>query len=254
MSKGHYILLGELALILLLLFLCIQGCNKTATLLKANAELTIAHNSNHDSLQLLKKVIQTNKQEYQDSLEFKKGELALSDIQKEATEQQLDIANNHIEKLLKERTRVTPSDTSTTIVPNEYIADCETCWHELKSSNDLTNKYRRDVEERDSFATAITVAHVKRQNQLEYERDQALKLATTSDSIANAAVQKFKPKGRLFITLGSLSINQPLPNAVGAGLKYQDRRLRLYGGKVYVSNFGKIYEAELSLPLSLKRH
>lgn len=246
---GAAVILG----ICLLIFTLIKGCNnaesdkevislleeKNALLDKKNQALELA------SLQ--------SKKDFQDSLEFVNDQLSLKEAQKEATEEKLDAANTRINDLLKRYTPVVPSDTGTTMVPNDYIADCSDCFGELGREQKLVNQYRKEIDEKDAFADKITVIYNKRIDQLEHEKQQSNKLANDYKEVAQMAIKKADPRRIVYLSLAGITINSILPNGVGGGLKYQDKKKRIFGVKVIGSNVGTIYEGELSLPLSFRR-
>lgn len=194
-----------------------------------------------------------DKAAYEDSLSVVSGLLSLKDNQLKATEVALNASNDRIQKLIQDRSMVTPSDSNTTLVPNEYIEDCESCWTELKSQNKLVNEYQRQVAEKDSFSDNMTVIYNKRIDVLESEKRNLNGLINDYKEIAQHATKIAAPRRTMYFTMSAIGKETQLIMGVGAGLIYQDKRKRMYGATAYGTNQGTIYTGSLMLPLSFRR-
>jgi len=252
--KIHPILAAAIIFgICLLIFTLIRGCNKSAF-----DQLKLAAIQNDlDSLSLQKErdsmAAEQSKKDFRDSLEFANGQLSLKDVQIEATEGKLNAANARINDLLKRHTPIVPSDTGTTLVPNEYIADCSDCFGELESGQKLVNQYRKQIGDRDAFTDKITVTYNKRITQLEHEKQQSDKLANDYREVAKMAMKKAELRRTVYFSMAAIGKESSLIMGVGAGLMYQDKRKRLFGAVVFGTNQGAMVTANLSFPLSFRR-
>lgn len=253
LSRGHYYLIGLTITVVILLFASIRGCRTNSRLVTDNTILTQQRDNNHDSLELLKKEIAESAKDYQDSLSFERGQSALKNAQKEATEKELDKATNRIQWLLHNRIDIIPSDSGTTLVPNEFLSECKDCWIELDGQNRLVIKYRKDIKERDSINYKTTNIYIGRIAELEKQVEYGLKVASKLDTIATTALIKYKPRRIVYLSLSALWINNPIPNGAAVGFKYKDKKERIFGVKAGVTSLGKLYEGEASIPLSFKR-
>lgn len=161
------------------------------------------------------------------------------------------VLNDHINNLKKRYRPVAPSnDTSVTVVPNDYIVDCADCFMTIEKAQKLGVQYRADLDHVNSLNESKVdllsgkVSILEKQNVSLNKNYRSL-----LDSVTN---KKSELRRTLFFSLSALSINQIFPNAIGAGFLYEDKRRRIYGAKYYVSEHGPIYQADFSLPLSLK--
>ncbi len=251
--KGHYLLIGLALLVIILIITSWKGCNKADTRLK---EVELLEKKN-DTLKKILAAVQVassaSQKEFEDSLAIANGWLAIKDNQIQATESKLEVANGRIQKLLAGYTPVTPSDTNTTLVPNKFINDCADCFTELEGQNNLVNQYKNEIEEKDLLTDQIILKHAKREDQLELERQQAYEIAALSQKNAEEALKKFKPRRTVYLTLSAMGQKKDILSGFGAGLLYQDKHRRMFGGKAYATSNGGLYTADIAFPLSFKR-
>lgn len=236
-----------IASIFILIFAVIKGCNKSKdqqiTLVNYK-ELIKKHQQ--DSVEQVKE-----KTAYNDSMEFLNGQLLVSDTKLFALSQNLEGANNRITKLLNKHTDIQPSsDTSVTTVPNVFIEDCAGCFKELNNGQQLVLKYKaeKDIQEQILFGKI----NVKDNRISSLEKINGELWQTNSGLLTNIKTiqNKWKPKGRLYLSIGALW--NYAPYGVGFGGMYQDNRFRQYGAKIYFGSFGKMVETSINIPLSLK--
>jgi len=237
----------------LLLFSLIRGCNNA----KSDKEIISLLEEKNALLDNKNEILEfastQSRIAFQDSLEFSNGQLSLKDVQIEATEGKLDAANTRINDLLKRYTPVTPSDSSLTTVPSEYIKDCSDCFGELENGQKLVSQYRRQIGEKDAFAEKLTGTYNKRITQLENEKQQSDKLANDYKEVAKMGMKKAEPRRTVYFSMAAIGKESSLIMGVGAGLMYQDKRKRLFGATAFGTNQGAIYTANLSFPLSFRR-
>lgn len=200
-----------------------------------------------------------------DSAETHK-ELADLKIQVSVIDGQLDISNNqtsvyidsfrilnaHINDLRKRYKAIVPppDDTSLTLVPGAFIVDCGDCFTSIEKAQQLGVKLKAELDNVDYLNKLKVNALNNAISLLEMKNTQLRKdYKSLIDSTSN---RKSELRRTLFLSLGAMAINQTFPNAVGAGFLYEDKKRRVYGVKYYISEYGPIYQADVSLPLSLK--
>ena len=199
-----------------------------------------------------------------DSIENSK-QLADNSIQRELLEGQLEVSDNKntayldsfgvlnaiINNLKKRHKPVTASiDTNVTTVPNDYIEDCSGCFAALGQAQQLGLRYKSELDNKDNLTRSKIKVLDNRIGILEKQNAQLGKsYRSLLDSSKNAPVLR----RTLFATIGAMSINQIMPNAIGGGFLYEDKRRRIFGLKYYVSEYGSVYQGEISFPLSLKK-
>jgi predicted nuclease with TOPRIM domain len=179
------------------------------------------------------------------------GELGASNNKNAAYLDSFRVLNDHINSLKKRYKPITPNkDTSVTVVPNEYVVDCADCFMTIEKVQQLGVQYKADLDHVNALNKSKVdllsgkVSILEKQNVSLNKNYRSLLDSVTS--------KKSELKRTLFFSLSALSINQIFPNAIGAGFLYEDKRRRVYGAKYYVSEHGPIYQADFSLPLSLK--
>jgi hypothetical protein len=64
---------------------------------------------------------------------------------------------------------------------------------------------------------------------------------------------KLEQRRTLFFKMGALAINQSLPNGIGIGAMYQDKRKRIFSVGYYITEYKTVYQAEVAFPLSLRK-
>src|SRR6478735_3663675 len=192
-----------------------------------------------------------------DSIESSK-KLADNSIQRELLEGQLEVADNkntaYLDSfdVLKKRYKpvVASVDTNVTTVPNEYIEECSGCFAAIDKAQQLGLRYKSELDNKDNLTKSKIKVLDNRISILENQNVQLGKSYRSLLDSTNKAVPALRRT--LFATIGAMSINQIMPNAIGGGFLYEDKRRRIFGAKYYVSKYGSIYQGEISLPLSLK--
>lgn len=199
-----------------------------------------------------------------DSIESSK-KLADNSIQRELLEGQLEVADNkntaYLDSFgvlnsvlngLKKRYKpvVASVDTNVTTVPNEYIEECSGCFAAIDKAQQLGLRYKSELDNKDNLTKSKIKVLDNRISILENQNVQLGKSYRSLLDSTNKAVPALRRT--LFATIGAMSINQIMPNAIGGGFLYEDKRRRIFGAKYYVSKYGSIYQGEISLPLSLK--
>jgi hypothetical protein len=236
-----------------LLFALFKGCKNGSEL---KTKLNISQ-SQLDSVTLKQErdsmASVQHEKDYKDSLQFANGQLDLTQSRLETTQTQLLASGNNAAEWKRKYESVRPEINTTTLVPNEFINDCHDCFDSLDYKNRLIGVYVGQVKE-------ANIAHEKKEKlqenrimQVISERDTAIKRTQEATSLAKKYHDALEPKGVVYLTIAAISIQSILPNGIGAGIKYKDKRDKLYGAKVFGSNVGTIYEGELSLPLSSRR-
>lgn len=238
--------------LLLLFFLLIRGCyNSKSQVLKASvlklALDSLVQKNKSDSI-----AFKENKDRYDNSLAYANGVIDLRNNQLQFAETNLLSVTYALTDLRKKHENVKPrSDTSVTLVPNEFINDCHGCFESLEFQKKLVSLYVQEVKGVDSAHLAKEKLQESRIGELTLERNAYRQNSNDAIAIAGRAQDALKPRSKVLFSIGVLWA--PLPRAVGAGIVYQDKRGRQFGAKAYASRWGALGETEVSLPLSFKR-
>jgi hypothetical protein len=237
-----------------LLFALLKGCKnsnqlKTQLSISQAALDSVILNKERDSMASVQ-----HEKDYKDSLQFANGQLDLTQSRLETTQTQLLAYGNNAAEWKRKYESVRPEiNTTTTLVPNEFINDCHDCFDSLDGKNRLIGLYIGQVKEANAAHEKKEKLQENRIIQVINERDTARKRTQEALITAKKYHDALEPKGKLYFTISAIGIQSILPNGIGAGLKYKDKRDRLYGAKVFGSKLGRLYEAETSLPLSFRR-
>lgn len=244
------ILLG----ICVLIFTIIRGCNKSANKEIAYENLkedfnNLALKRERDSLSALQA-----KKDYEDSLSFVRGQLALNENQKQSIEDRLLLTANDAAKWRDKYEKVKPdTNASITLVPNDFIEDCHNCFDSLDYKNQLIKLYVTKSKEVEASHKELEKVQEKRIATLTSEKNAFHQNANDAIALAAKYQNACKPKGRAFFTLSAIGGENVWIMGVGGGGFYMDKRERCYGGNVYGTNQGTMVTANLSLPLSFRR-
>lgn len=239
--------------ICILSFTLFKGCQKSEADDKIKAQLNdslsnLAKEREADHLAAIK-----SKQDYQNSLAVNSGLLELKDNQLAATSVQLNIANAKILDLLQRHTPIAPSDSGTTTVPSEYIEECAECFAHLERQTGLVQRYQQEVSEKDKIQEVNSENYEKRIAELESEKAKSDKSANDYKDVAKAAMKSAQFRRTFYFTLAFCAKEGYLPNGVGTGLMYQDKKRRIYGITVFGTNQGTMATGNLTLPLTFRK-
>lgn len=184
-----------------------------------------------------------------DTIKFLNGQLYLTDTKLLSLNENLDKANDRISILLRKHVPIKPNpDTSVTLVPNIYIEECADCFFELVSGRDSVKKYRAEKDNQEQiYKSKLSV----KDNDIKY-LEKANKEVTSSYMSLIELTKSTERKRVMYFSYGVLW-SAYVPESVGAGLMYQDKRLRQYGVKGYFGDHKPRIETQMNLPLSFKR-
>jgi len=243
---SNWVFFVVIVLLALLIFALIRGCNNVThqSLAIVNKDARIKQ-LQADSISKEKSL-----QEYKDSLELANGLISLRNNQLDKTEIDLVDANKRITQLLNKYNPISiNSDTNVTLVPNEYIEDCADCFNELGNAQKLGKIYKGQV---DSVKSAYQAKDRIQNNRIAQLSKENASINGKYKSLLDSTVAPVKQTRKLFLSISTMAINQNMPNSIGAGFFYQDRKFRLFGAKIYGSPYGSIKTIDVALPLSLR--
>lgn len=192
-----------------------------------------------------------SKNEYDDSLEFERGQRLLAEAQKERVENDFLKVNKENAALLEKYKYYKYADTSMVAAPKEFVDDCKGCFTQLEKTDRLSITYKMQVRDWGVKYERETGLLNNRISKIEKERDDYY---TQVDSLIKAqakSIDKIKPKGRLYLSWGVLW--SPWPVGAGGGLMWQTPRNVIFGGKVYYGINKTTVETTMNFPLSLRK-
>jgi hypothetical protein len=246
LSINKWLIVAVLVWVVILVVALARGCQKQKEL----ASITIDYEGQIS--QLKKNAIEDLKQlsAYKDTMQFMDGQFELSKNKELSLNEDLGKANDRITLLLRKHVPIkpSPSDTSMTLAPNEFITECAECFHELKNGQQLVLKYKAEKDNQEQICNGKLNVKDKRINILEKSNSS---LTTKYKSLidSNSKVQR---KGMLYFSYGVLW-DAYVPKMGGIGLMYQDKRLRQFGVKGYFGSSKPLIETQVNMPLSFKR-
>lgn len=236
--------------VLILLFTVFKGCKQSRIEVAAKEKAQQITDSALTVLKDSKSLWDSTSKDYQDSLEFERGQKILIDAQKERTEVDLDKALEENKELIARHHLADYTDTATIVVPNQYVMECEDCFTKLDNTTKLSLKYKDDLKRADSNWNKQTELYQNRFKQLNAERLGFYNKINYLAKEAKEATDKLKPHGRLYLSWGILW--SPWPVAAGGGFMYQTKSYFQYGLKFYYGDRGSIVETSMHFPLSIK--
>lgn len=242
-----YVILILIGILIVALY---KGCDNSKKHKATTIDLTGRINSlNDDNIRLAKE-----KEDLKLSVQVQEGQLEISDNKLLSLTENLEKANDRIATLLKKHVPIKPSsDSSTTLVPNEFINQCSECFSELESGQRLVTQYRAEKDNQEQIFKSQLATKDKLIKAIEKSNvvlaESYKELLDSTDLMQN----KLEQRRTLFFKLGALAINQPMPNGIGAGLMYQDKRKRIFSIGYYVTEYKTVYQAEVAFPLSLRK-
>jgi hypothetical protein len=194
----------------------------------------------------------SSKKAFQDSLEFERGQTALANEQKLRTENDLHdqvLENKALIAKFKLGDYTIGGDTASITVPNEFVTDCQGCFANLERTTGLVERYKVDINALESSQEKQNQLYQSRFKELELQKNGFINKIASLAEQERDAIDKLKPRGRLYLSWGVLW--RPWPVAAGMGLMYQNKRNLIWGLKGYYGQGGTTVETNINIPLSL---
>lgn len=236
--------------IIILLFALFKGCHTNRQLVAENTSLTNTNKQLLSTNDSSRKWYDSSKKEFQDSLDFERGQKELITAQKERTENELDNALKSNQALIAKHKLDKYADTTAVTVPAAYVEDCDSCFAKLETTTNLTLRYKNDLNALEANWRKQNELYQKQFKAIDQERLGFYSKVQTLAQQQQKELDKLKPHGRLYLSWGVMW--SPYPIATGGGLLYQNKYNLLYGLKWYYGKYGHMVETTLNFPLSLK--
>lgn len=245
-------LLGTILIagILILLVATIKGCSNSRKEVIAKEKAIAYGDSMKTAFNVYKVTSDSSKKQFQDSLEFSAGQLALANEQKLRTEAELQDVTKENRELIAQHKLYKYADTSAVTVPNGFVTECEGCFVRLEKTTNIAEKYKRDIDLLESKQKGQDKIYQNRFKELDQEKLGFYNKINTLAKAQQEAVDKLKPHGRLYLTWGVLW--NYWPTAAGAGIMYQNKRNLIWGLTWYYGNKGTTIQTTINFPLSLR--
>lgn len=162
------------------------------------------------------------------------------------------IAQN--KQLIKNRIK-TDFDSSlkgATVVPQEFIDDCEGCFTQLAKTNDSAIAYQQEANALRAVLEAQNQADSQRIAQLEADKLKLNKSYNDMRIAAEVNAKHLEPRRKVKTGLIGTFGNSFLPTGVGVGLMYEDKKDRNFGLEATFGNRPPAYEAFMYVPFTLR--
>lgn len=236
--------------IIILIVALFKGCHESKLEGAAKENAQKIADSALSVLKIYKVTSDSTAKDFQDSLDFERGQKELAIAQKERTEEQLDASDKQVKQLLEKYKYAKYTDTTAVTVPNEYITNCADCFGKLESQNNLVNKYRSDVKNLQLNNDKQIDLYQQRFKELNAEKLGFTNKITSLLQEQKKYSDKLQPRGRLYLSWGVLF--KPWPKYAGAGMMYQNKRNLIIGAMWYYGDAGHMIQTTINFPLSLK--
>ena len=241
---------GLIAGILIVAFALFHGCKQSRLEGAARQKAEQLADSALTVLKEFKTTSDSTNVEFQIRNELLTGQVELAKNQKEKAEANLEKQITINNALIEKHKMGKYADTNATLVPAEYISDCEGCFTNLEKTNKEVIRYKNDVNALQYKLKQQDGLYQSRFKQLNEEKlgfyNKMNALAKQQKEVAD----KFKPHGRLYLSWGVLW--SPWPIAAGAGIMYQTKHYFQYGATIYYGDRGTIVGTTMHFPLSIK--
>lgn len=193
---------------------------------------------------------------YQDSLEFVRGQLDLkSNVVEEQTVKVADL-EKRIDSLTKRhqvtktKVKVYEQDTGFVLAPQEYVDECEECFHTLTAYKKENIQLRFERDGYDTLMRLQTGIAERRAEELEGEKLIFNKMY--NDCMSARAPEKGVTRKLKISAMGQLN-DLFIPNGGGPGLIYEDKKFNEFGAHVVFTPQGKMYMLHIAKTISLRR-
>lgn len=236
--------------VLILLFTVFKGCKQSRLDIAARQKAEQLADSTLRALKLYKAISDSTTVDFQLKNELLSGQVELANNQKEKTEADLEkqIAINA--DLIEKHKMAKYADTNATVVPAEYITDCEGCFTNLEKTNKEVLKYKSDINVlQDKLQKQDSLS----QNRIKQSNDEKIGFYNRINSLVQQQKEnadKLKPHDRLYLSWDVLF--GPWPKMAGAGFMYQTKSNMMYEANWLYGNMGHMIEASMKFPLSIK--
>jgi hypothetical protein len=233
---------------IILAVMFIKFCTNSGPVIKDGTTATVQQHDN-DSITMAQQA-----QAYQQQVEALKRRAEQVEKKYAHADSSLRLIILQNKALIKARRspQVAPTDTSTTIVPQEFIDDCEGCFTQLAKTSDSATAYQQETHALRTLLHAQNAADSQRIVQLESDKLALNKGYNDMRLEAEADAKRLAPRRKVKTGLIGTFGNSLLPNGVGIGLMYEDKKDRNFGLEATFGNRPPAYEAFMYVPFSLK--
>ena len=236
--------------ILILLFPLFKGCKQSKIEVAAKQQVQHIADSALNLVSNYKSNIDSLKKDFQDSLDFERGQKELIIAQKERTEDSLDRVLKDNKELVRQHKLADYTDTSAVVVPQQYVTECEDCFTKLDNTTNLVGRYRNDLNKLQDNWDKQNALY---QRQFKKQDDERIGFLTKIQSLsaeAKKASDKLKPHGRLYLSWAVMC--GPWPKMAGAGLMWQTKYNMMYEANWLYGNMGHMVYGSIKYPLSIR--
>jgi hypothetical protein len=236
--------------ILILMVALFKGCRQNKLEVAAREKTQHIADSALSALKAYKAASDSSAKDFQDTLELTTGQLALAKEQNARLGSELQDALADNKKLIDKHRLAEYTDTTATIVPREYISDCEDCFVKLENTTQKANRFQNDLNNLQDKWDKQNQIYLKRFKQLDAEKLGFYNKINALAKEAKDASDKLKPHGRLYLSWEVLF--GPWPKMAGGGFMYQTKYNLMYEANWLYGNQGHMVEASIKFPLSIK--
>lgn len=200
------------------------------------------------------------KQDYIDSLDFTRGQLALQQERANTQQEMVTDLQKQMDSLTtkhevtKANIKWVPDnkDTGFVLAPNEYINECEGCFTLLGKYKKESGQLKFERDSYDSLMRQQADIQENRIKELDAERLRFNKLLNDC-RLARAYVPACEPTRKLKYSIMGMFGNPFLPKGAGVGFIYEDKKFNEFGGHFLLTDDGPVYLLHIAKTISLRR-
>lgn len=140
-------------------------------------------------------------------------------------------------------------DPSAVLMPQEFVEDCKDCFAQLEKTTDSVEEYKHESDMIKILWITQANLDSARIEKLEHEKLRLNKDYNDMRAAAEINTKTLTSKRKLKIGIAGMLNDKFLPNAIGPGLIYEDKKDRDFGFKPMFGKDGQRYIIDVHVPL-----
>ncbi len=142
-------------------------------------------------------------------------------------------------------------DTDQVIVPNEFIDDCQSCFDQLDKTTKEADGYRLSASAMQELYINQSSIDSQRIDELEKQKLRLNKDYNDMRIAVEVNTRSLLPRRKIKTGIAGMVNNKFLPNGIGPGLMYEDKKDRNYSIKALFGSGQPLYVVDIFVPFSL---
>lgn len=165
--------------------------------------------------------------------------------------QNIIIQNRKLVYKYKNQNRI--SDTGTILVPPDFVDDCKDCFTQLEKTTDSIDQYRYQANQMQVLYISQTQIDSQQIAECQAQKLRINKDYNTLRMAIEVNSKSLEPRRKLKIGIAGSFNNKLMPNGIGPGLMYEDKKDRNFGFKPIFGTGEPLYIVDIFVPFSLRK-